>query len=37
MRVKTPEPDKTAIKAALKNGRIVPGAELITTHNLQIK
>lgn len=32
-----PEPDKTAIKKALKNGAIIWGAELVTKNNLQIK
>lgn len=37
MRVKAPEPDKVAIKSALKQGKTIPGAELITVQNLQIK
>jgi hypothetical protein len=34
---KTPEPDKTAIKAAIKAGRVVSGAEIVTKQSLQIK
>ncbi len=37
MRVKAPEPDKAAIKAALKSGRVIQGAALVMTHHLQIK
>lgn len=37
IRVKDPEPDKTAIKAAIKAGETVPGAELVTNLNMQIK
>lgn len=37
MRQKDPEPDKTAIKKAIKAGQAVPGAELISNRNLQIK
>lgn len=37
LRYKDPEPDKTAIKAALKAGETIPGAELITNLNMQIK
>ena len=33
----TPEADKTAIKAALKNGEEIPGAELVSRNNMQIK
>lgn len=36
-RQKPAEPDKTAIKRALKSGVEVPGAELVTNRNLQIK
>lgn len=32
-----PSPDKTAIKEALKNGTVVPGASLEVRNNLQIK
>ena len=31
------EPDKTAIKAAIKNGETVTGAEIVERYNLQIK
>lgn len=34
---KPPEPNKTAIKADLKEGVIIPGASLEVRHNLQIK
>ena len=37
LRYKDPEPDKTAIKAALKNGETVPGAEIVSYLNVQIK
>lgn len=37
VRVKPPEPNKEAIKAALHAGRQVPGAELVETRSLQIK
>ena len=37
LRFKDPEADKTAIKAALKAGETVPGAELVTNLNMQIK
>lgn len=37
MRQKDPEPDKTAIKKAIKAGQYVPGAELVNNRNLQIK
>ena len=33
----TPEANKTAIKAALKNGEEIPGAELVSRNNMQIK
>lgn len=36
-RYKAPEPDKTAIKNAIKSGIEVPGAELVQERNLQIK
>lgn len=37
-RVKTTiEADKTAIKAAIKSGRQVEGAKLVTNHSLQVK
>jgi sucrose-6-phosphate hydrolase SacC (GH32 family) len=36
LKVKT-EPDKTAIKAAIKSGQSVKGANLVTNKNLQIK
>jgi hypothetical protein len=32
-----PEPDKTALKKALSQGQIIPGAALVTRQNLQIK
>lgn len=31
------EPDKTAIKAALKLGKVIPGAELVEKTNIQVK
>lgn len=37
LKYKDPEPDKTAIKAALKAGKDVPGAELVQNQNIQIK
>lgn len=37
LRYKDPEPDKTAIKKALKAGREVKGATLVTNHNMLIK
>lgn len=36
-RRKAPEPDKTAIKNALKAGEIIPGAELVEHINMTIK
>ena len=37
LRYKTPEPDKTAIKAAIKDGISVEGAELIDSISMSIK
>ena len=37
LRYKDPEPDKTAIKKAIKAGETVEGATLITKQNMQIK
>ena len=37
LRYKDPEADKVAIKAALKNGETVPGAELVSKTNMSIK
>lgn len=37
LRYRDPEPDKAAIKAALKAGEDVPGAELVARQNMQIK
>lgn len=37
LRHKEPEPDKTAIKAALKAGEAIPGAEIVTKTNMQIR
>lgn len=37
LRFKDPEADKTAIKAALKNGETVPGAEIVSKTNLVLK
>ncbi len=37
LRYKDPEPDKTAIKAALKEGQTVFGAELVKKTNLTVK
>ena len=36
-RRKDPEPDKTAIKAALKAGEVIPGASLVEHRNISIK
>lgn len=32
-----PEANRTAIKEALKNGEMIPGAEIVTKQNIQIK
>lgn len=37
LRYKEPEIDKSAIKAAIKNGTIVLGAELVTNNNIQLR
>ena len=37
LRYKDPEPDKTAITAALKAGESIPGAELVERVNMTIK
>lgn len=37
VRVADPEPDKNAIKAALKEGAVVPGAELVETVSMQVR
>ncbi len=37
LKFKEPELDKTAVKKAIKNGESVPGCELVTRQNLQIK
>lgn len=37
LRFKDPEADKTAIKAALKAGETVPGAEIVSKMNMSIK
>ncbi|NLN53245.1 MAG: hypothetical protein GX150_02955 [Firmicutes bacterium] len=37
LRYKDPEVDKASLKKALKNGDAIPGAMLLTRHNLQIK
>ena len=37
LKYRDPEPDKVAIKAALKAGEAVPGAELVTRQNMSIK
>lgn len=37
VRRKDPEPDKSAISAALKNGQEIPGAELVETLSMSIK
>lgn len=37
IRRKDPEPDKAAIKAALKDGGIIPGAQLVETVSMTIK
>lgn len=34
---KAPTPNKTAIKAAIKNGHVLPFAEIVEKQNLQIK
>lgn len=37
LKYKDPEPDKNAIKAAIKEGKEIAGAELLSKLNLQIK
>ena len=37
LRYKDPEPDKTALKNALKAGEIIEGVELVERQNIQIK
>lgn len=37
LRWKDPEPDKTAIKAAIKAGEVIPGAELVSRQSMTIK
>lgn len=37
IRQKQPEADKTAIGAALKNGQEIPGAEIVSKTNIQIR
>lgn len=37
LRYKDPEPDKTALKKALKDGTPIPGAHLVNKMNIQIK
>lgn len=37
LKFKEPELNKTAVKNAIKNGESVPGCELVTRQNLQIK
>lgn len=37
MRYKDPEPDKTMIKKALKEGETIEGVELVETQNIQIR
>lgn len=37
LKYKEPEPDKTAIKAALKSGKEIPGAEIVVNQNIQIR
>ena len=37
VRMKAPEPDKAAIKAALKDGAVIPGAALVEHRNMTIK
>lgn len=37
LKYKDPEPDKIAIKAALKSGKAINGAELVENQNIQIK
>lgn len=37
LRYKDPEADKTAIKAAIKAGETIPGAELVSKMNMSIK
>lgn len=34
---KLPEPNKTAIKEAIRNGQLVPGVQLVKRQNIQIK
>ena len=37
LKYKDPDPDKTAIKTALKSGKDVPGAKIVENQNIQIK
>lgn len=37
LKYKDPEPDKTAIKSAIKYGQTIDGVELVVNHNMQIK
>ena len=37
LRVKDPEPDKAAIKEAIKNGMTIPGAQIVEKRNVIIK
>ena len=37
LKFKEPELDKTAVKKAIKNGETVPGCELVTRQNVQVK
>ena len=37
LKYKDPEPDKAAIKAALKAGKDIPGAEIVVNQNIQIR
>lgn len=37
LKIKDPEPDKTAIKAAIKAGKIVDGVEIVVNQNIQIR
>lgn len=37
LKYKNPEPDKTAIKQAIKSGKTIPGCSLVEKNNIQIK
>lgn len=37
LKFKAPEPDKTALKTALKDGKVIEGVTLVKKNNIQIK